>query len=42
MKKIWLALLFLAGGVAHEIRNPVTCHTIASRQTTGPATRRRK
>jgi hypothetical protein len=31
MKKIWLALLFFAGGVAHEIRNPVSCQCITAR-----------
>jgi hypothetical protein len=36
MKRLWLALLFFAGGVAHEIRNPVSCHLIASRRTTRP------
>ena len=40
MKKIWLALLFLAGGIAHEIRNPVNCHCITARQRTGPQKRR--
>lgn len=28
MRKIWLALLFFAGGLSHEIRNPVSCHCI--------------
>jgi hypothetical protein len=32
MKKLWLALLFFAGGVAHEVRNPLSCHSISSRQ----------
>jgi len=32
MKKIWFVLLFLAGGISHEIRNPVSCQCIASRQ----------
>jgi hypothetical protein len=41
MKKLWLALLFFAGGVAHEIRNPVSCHCISSRHAAGPKTRRR-
>jgi hypothetical protein len=32
MKKIWFALLFLAGGISHEIRNPVSCQCISTRQ----------
>jgi hypothetical protein len=32
MKKIWLAWLFFAGGFAHELRNPLNCQGIASRQ----------
>jgi hypothetical protein len=39
MKSLWFALLFLAGGIAHEVRNPLTCHTITARQT--GTTRRR-
>jgi len=39
MKKIWFALLFFAGGLSHEIRNPVQCQCITSR---APATRRRR
>ena len=35
MKKLWLALLFLSGGIAHEIRNPVSCHCITARQSDG-------
>jgi hypothetical protein len=30
MKKLWFALLFFAGGVAHEVRNPTSCQCIAS------------
>lgn len=30
MKKLWFALLFFAGGVAHEVRNPTGCQCIAS------------
>jgi hypothetical protein len=30
MKKLWFALLFFAGGVAHEVRNPTNCQCIAS------------
>jgi hypothetical protein len=32
MRKIWMALLFLAGGIATEIRNPITCETVPVRQ----------
>lgn len=42
MKKLWLALLFLAGGIAHEARNPVSCQCITARQLTGPGTRRKR
>ncbi|WP_261803345.1 hypothetical protein [Variovorax sp. PAMC26660] len=42
MKKLWLALLFLTGGIAHEIRNPVNCQCISARQTDGPRVRTRK
>jgi hypothetical protein len=41
MKKLWFALLFLAGGISHEIRNPVSCHCITARQRTGPEKRAR-
>jgi len=36
MKKLLFALLFLAGGVSHEIRHPVSCHAIGTRQPAGP------
>ena len=36
MKKIWFALLFLAGGISHEIRHPVSCHAITARQRNAP------
>ncbi|NVM91525.1 hypothetical protein [Variovorax sp. SG517] len=42
MKKLWLALLFFAGGVAHEIRNPVNCLCISSRQQEGSRASSRK
>jgi hypothetical protein len=32
MKKIGFALLFFLGGFAHELRNPVSCQSVASRQ----------
>ncbi|MET3460394.1 hypothetical protein [Variovorax atrisoli] len=35
MKKLWLALLFFAGGIAHEVRNPVSCQCISSRREDG-------
>ena len=28
MRKLWLALLFLSGGAAHELRNPTNCHCV--------------
>ena len=27
MKKLWLALSIFAGGMAHELRNPLTCQS---------------
>lgn len=39
MKKLWFALLFFAGGFAHEVRNPVSCQCITARAFNG--TRRR-
>jgi len=39
MKKIWFALLFFAGGLSHELRNPVQCQCIVS-NTTGTRPRR--
>ncbi|WP_260397110.1 hypothetical protein [Variovorax sp. KBW07] len=42
MKKIWFALLFLAGGIAHEVRNPVSCHSISTRQSDDLRKRTRK
>ncbi len=39
MKKLWFVLLFLAGGVSHEIRNPISCQTISVRQFEGPRRR---
>lgn len=35
MKKLWFALLFLAGGWAHELRHPTTCLSIASSHSAG-------
>jgi len=42
MRKLWFALLFLAGGIAQELRNPVSCQTIATRQAAEPARRPRR
>ncbi|CAA2106723.1 hypothetical protein [Variovorax paradoxus] len=42
MKKLWFALLFFAGGIAHEVRNPVNCQCISARQPAGPGTRRKR
>jgi hypothetical protein len=41
LKKIWFALLFLAGGFSHEVRNPTSCHCIAARQLAAPPKRAR-
>jgi hypothetical protein len=32
MKNLWFALVFFAGGFAHEVRNPVSCQCISSRR----------
>jgi len=40
MKKLWFALLFLAGGFAHEVRQPTNCQCISTRSTTGPSKRK--
>ncbi len=42
MKKLWFAVLFLLGGFAHELRNPVNCQSIASRQAVVWRSRKRK
>ena len=42
MKKIWFALLFFAAGISHEIRNPVSCLCITSRQPSGTRPGNRK
>lgn len=39
MRKLWFALLFLAGGLSHEIRNPIGCDCITSRQQVQPRKR---
>jgi len=31
MRKLWLSLLFLAGGMAHELRNPLNCQCVGTR-----------
>lgn len=40
MRKLWLALLFLGGAWAHEVRNPTQCHCITA--SWSPGARRRK
>jgi hypothetical protein len=42
MKTVWFALLFLFGGFAHELRNPLSCQCIASRQAVVRRVRHRK
>lgn len=41
MKKLWFALLFFTGGVAHETRNPVSCQCITAREFVGARKRNR-
>lgn len=31
MKKLWMALTFLVGGFAQELRNPLSCQCIGAR-----------
>jgi hypothetical protein len=40
MKRLWLALLFFAGGVAQEVRHPTSCETITARYAWSPTRRR--
>ena len=42
MRKLWLALLFLAGGLAHELRHPVSCQSIAASARQLPGNGRRR
>ncbi|WP_413748859.1 hypothetical protein [Variovorax sp. Varisp62] len=42
MNKLWFALLFLAGGISQEIRNPVNCQCIPARQPQLPRPHRRQ
>jgi hypothetical protein len=41
MKKLWYAVLFLLGGVAHELRSPFQCACVI-RQTMAWQSRERK
>lgn len=41
MKKLWFALLFFAGGIAHEARNAVSCQCITAREFTSTRKRTR-
>jgi hypothetical protein len=40
MKKLWFVLLFFAGGISHEIRNPISCQCITARPSHEPVRRR--
>ena len=40
MRKIWLALLFFAGGLAHEVRNPTSCLCVNATYVHGPRKRK--
>ena len=31
LRKVFFALLFFAGGFAHELRNPITCELVTTR-----------
>ena len=39
MRKLWMALLFCLGGMAHEWRTPTHCHCVAA--SSGPGLRKR-
>jgi len=39
MRKLCLAFLFLLGGLSHEIRNPVSCNCVVTRQDVKPKRR---
>jgi len=41
MRSLWFALLFLAGGISHEIRNPFSCQCIPAREQSGARARDR-
>lgn len=36
MRKLLLVLILFAGGLAHELRNPLSCQTITTRRDNAP------
>lgn len=40
LRRLWWAALFFLGGVAHEMRSPLTCHAVTTRGTAVVAKRR--
>jgi hypothetical protein len=41
LRKLWLALVFLAGGFVQEIRHPTSCELITARQVVNATKRKR-
>lgn len=39
MRTLWFALLFLLGGISHEVRKPSNCESLSTGQFTGPRKR---
>lgn len=39
MRKLWFALIFCAGGLAHEWRTPTHCHSVTASSPQGPRRR---
>ncbi|WP_255352845.1 hypothetical protein [Achromobacter sp. RTa] len=42
MRKLLLVLILFAGGLAHELRNPLSCQTIAARKDLDPRRQKRE
>jgi hypothetical protein len=41
VRKLWLALIFVAGGFVQEMRHPTSCELITARQVVGATKRKR-
>ncbi|MDQ1761948.1 hypothetical protein RAS14_19465 [Achromobacter aegrifaciens] len=42
MRKLLLVLILFAGGLAHELRNPLSCQTITARNDSGAHRQKRE
>ncbi|WP_283093801.1 hypothetical protein [Achromobacter sp. Marseille-Q0513] len=42
MRKLLLVLILFAGGLAHELRNPLSCQAITARKDIGPRRQKRE